>query len=774
MLEPVRPLDAGTNGGVQLSGPATMHVGVVSTYPPRACGIGTFSRDLREALLTCDAVTAVDLVAIVRDDDLEQAEEVVTRIHQDQRGDYAAAARVLDRRGADVVVIQHEYGIFGGHDGAHVLSLAAELRQPIVLTLHTVLSAPSVRQAETLRALCDASALVCVFTETARRMILDARLVPPERVRVVPHGGPTELLPGFGANGGVARPPHRAGGRQTTATGTGRSVLATFGLISPGKGIEMAIRAMPAIVARHPEALYMIAGQTHPEVAKLHGEEYRISLERLARDLDMADHIVFDDRFLNMEDLSSMLAATTIYLTPYRSREQIVSGALTFAIVAGCPTVSTPYYYAEDLLASGAGVLVPFDDPAALAAAVIGLLDDPERLERTRAEACAIGSELAWPEVGRQTADVLGEAIALGPPSTARNPPPATLPRARASHLLTMVDDVGILQHADGSVPRRSSGYCTDDVARLAIVALGLGRATGAEAYHRMLARSLGFLRHAWSADERGMHNFMSYDRRWLDRPHAGDHLGRAAWALGEVVAAEPVPALLEPALILWREMVPALAEQRWPRTMAFAVLALARADPEVVGGEAPAVMRALAGRLADLQRAHATADWYWAEDTLTYDNARLPQALIAAGARLGDDVLMAEGMRSLDWYAGELAIGARWLRLVGHRGRRRGDPGPGGGDEQPLDAAALVEAEVDAFVATRDNVHAHHALRAFEWFLGRNRLQVSVYDFSTGGCHDGLGETDVNANEGAESTLAYLQALLALDAAGLQSTLPV
>jgi glycosyltransferase involved in cell wall biosynthesis len=767
------PFDARTNGGGRPATAKTMRVGLVSTYPPRACGIGTFSRDLREALLAADGVSDVDLAAIVREDDIDQAAEVVTRIHQDQRGDYAAAARVLQRRGDDVVVIQHEYGIFGGHEGAHILSLAAELRQPMVLTLHTVLSAPSVRQAETLRALCDLAALVCVFTETARRMILDARLVSPERVRVVPHGGPTELLPASDAAGPAARAPHRAGSGRSGVIGTDRSVLATFGLISPGKGIEIAIAAMPAIVARHPKALYVIAGQTHPDVAKLHGEEYRISLERLARDLDLAEHVVFDDRFLNMEDLSSMLAATTIYLTPYRSREQIVSGALTFAIVAGCPTVSTPYFYAEDLLASGAGVLVPFDDPAALAEAVIGLLDDPERLERTRAEARVVGSELAWPEVGRQTAAVLREAVALGRPSASRHPPAATLPRARASHLLTLVDDVGIVQHADGILPLRSSGYCVDDVARLAIVALGLGRTTGAEAYHRMLARSLGFLRHAWDAEEGGMRNFMSYDRRWLDRPHAGDHVGRAAWALGEVVGAEPVRALLEPSLILLREMLPALAEQRWPRTMAFAALGLARADPEVIGGEATSVLRALAGRLADLQRANATPDWYWPEDVLNYDNARLPQALIAAGARLGDKELLGAGMRSLDWYAGELGIDGPFLQLVGHHGRRRGEPRAGAGDEQPLDAAALVEAEVEAFVATGDDARARHAVRAFEWFLGRNRLQKSVYDFSTGGCHDGLGETDVNGNEGAESTLAYLQALLVLDAAGLQATLP-
>jgi hypothetical protein len=612
-----------------------------------------------------------------------------------------------------------------------------------------------------------------VFTDTARRMILDARLVSPERIRVVPHGGPIELLPEANGSGTRPRAAHRAGERESSAIATDRFVLATFGLISPGKGIEVAIAAMPAIVARHPKALYLIAGQTHPEVAKLHGEEYRISLERLARDLDLHDHVLFDDRFLDIEDLSSMLAATTVYLTPYRSREQIVSGALTFAIVAGCPTVSTPYFYAEDLLASGAGVLVPFDDPNALAEAVNGLLDDPERLARTRAEARRVGAEMAWPEVGRQTADVLREALALGPPSTARPPTPATLPRARASHLLTMVDDVGVIQHADGVVPLRSTGYCTDDVARLAVVALGLRRTTGAEVYHRMLARSLGFLRHAWSADEGGMRNFMSYDRTWLDAPHGGDHFGRTAWALGEVVAAEPDRALLEPSVMLLREMLPALAEQRWPRTMAFAALGLARADPEQIGAGATAVLQSLAAQLGDLLRTNASPDWYWAEDVLTYDNARLPQALIAAGVRLGDDEMVREGTRSLEWYAGELGIDGPWLHLVGHHGRRRGEPRPGTGDEQPLDAAALVEAQVEAFLATGDDAAAGRAVRAFEWFLGRNRLERSVYDFATGGCHDGLGDSGVNGNQGAESTLAYLQALLVLDAAGLQATLP-
>ena len=325
---------------------------------------------------------------------------------------------------------------------------------------------------------------------------------------------------------------------------------------------------------------------------------------------------------------------------------------------------------------------------------------------------------------------------------------------------------MGIIQHADGIVPDRASGYCTDDVARLAILALGLSRRGGDEAHSRMLVRSLAFLRHAWDAQGRAMHNFMSYDRRWLDRPHGGDHLGRAAWALGEVVAAAPIPALLGPSRDLLGEMLPAVADQRSPRTMAFAALGLARVDPAVVGSDATGVLTVLAGRLADQQRANAAPGWCWAEDSLAYDNARLPQALVAAGVRLGDDDLVREGLRSLRWYAGEVGIGGPHVRLVGHLGRRRGDPGPGGGCEQPLDAAALVEAEVEAFTATGDAAHACAAVAAFRWFLGRNRLGRSVYDSSSGGCHDGLGASTVNLNQGAESTLAYLQALLTLDAA--------
>ncbi|HEY5788850.1 MAG TPA: glycosyltransferase [Microlunatus sp.] len=745
---------------------------VVTTYPPRPCGIGMFSQDLREALIEADPTMPVEIVSILRDPRQIAETEVVAAIRQDVRSDYAAAAATLSSRGTDVVLIEHEYGIFGGDSGAFVVSLAEELEQPLVVTLHTVLSAPSVRQAEALRALCRRATLVTVFTETARRMVVEARIVPPERVRVLPHGAPMVLVDAASGRATDDRISQVALERLA-----GRTVLSTFGLISAGKGIELAISALPAVVAAHPEVLYLIAGQTHPEVVKSEGESYRLGLERLVRELDLTEHVHFLDRFFTEAELAVLLSSTDLYLTPYRSREQIVSGALTFAVAAGCPVVSTPYYYAEDLLGSGAGVLVPFDDAAAMSGAVLDLLDHPDKLERARTEARRVGSALAWPQVGAATLQVLGEAAELGPVAGVEKAPAALrAPAIRPDHLLTLVDDVGIIQHANGIVANRSTGYCVDDVARLAVAALGLHRQLSEPRYARMLSRALAFLQHAWDSSTTGMHNFMTYDRRWIDDAHHGDHLGRAAWALGEVVGAIPARPEAAPSLRLLEDMVPALEASTSPRQVAFTVLGLARLDLQSMSSTLENLLRRLAGRLYDWYAGVRSDDWRWFEGVLSYDNARLPQALIAAGYRLDHAEWQRAGLEALDWYAVQCGIETDSVRLIGNQWRLRLHPVPvtDDGDEQPLEAAALVEALVEAMVSTGDHRYGPQAVLAFEWFLGRNRYGLAVYDFASGGCHDGLGPTGVSENEGAESTLAFLQALLALNGAGLQFSVSI
>jgi glycosyltransferase involved in cell wall biosynthesis len=384
-----------------------MRVAIVSTYQPRHCGIAVFSGDLRAALLEADSSLAVEIVSITRGGSPHShPPEVVATIRQDVATDYRAAAAELGRANADVVLIEHEYGIFGGNDGRFVLELANQLTAPMVVTLHTVLANPPAGRARTLRALCQQAALIMVFTETARRMVAEQGLADVERVRVVPHGAPDELTQTAWADGVDE---DIASSSLQLPSLAGRTVLSTFGLISDSKGLELAIRALPAIIASHPQVLYLIAGQTHPEVIDREGESYRLGLQRLVHDLDLCDRVWFIDRFLSINELAMLLARTDLYLTPYRSRDQIVSGALTFAVAAGCPVVSTPYFYAEDLLSSGAGRLVPSGDSSKLAAAVLDLLGSPAKLKAARAEARRVGADLTWSSVGKTTLELLSE-----------------------------------------------------------------------------------------------------------------------------------------------------------------------------------------------------------------------------------------------------------------------------------------------------------------------------------------------------------------------------
>lgn len=735
-----------------------MRAAIVSTYPPRACGIGAFAADVRTALLGVAGVERIERVVVVNEPSRPQRPGLVATVTQGVRGDYVRAARILGRLDVDVVLLQHEYGIFGGEDGDYILSLSEELSQPLVVTLHTVLSRPSRHQAEVLAALCRQAELVIVMTETARRLLVESEACGDEKIRVVPHGAPP-LLARRAAEREETRPAGRTGDRFQ---------LSTFGLLSEGKGIETVIEALPAIVERHPEVTYVVAGRTHPDVARREGERYRLQLERAVADLGLGGQVEFDDRYLPVDAIADLLAETDLFVTPYRELEQISSGALTFGIAAGCGVVSTPYWYAQDLLASGAGEIVPFADPAALAAAVCRFVEEPERLASARAEARRLGAGLSWPSVAAATAVVLREAVERAPRrrTVAVDPQIVSI---RTDHLLTLVDDAGIVQHANGVIPNRSSGYCVDDVARLAVVALELARRSDEQPWTSIVHRSLAFLQDA--TDPRaGMRNFMGYDRRWLDEPHIGDHIGRTVWALGEILSTAWVPAVVGPTRRLLDTVTGTLLAGSSLRTGAYATLGLVRLDPDRLEPHARLLLEQSVARLAAAFEACASDDWRWFEDELSYDNARLPHALIAGGAALGRADRTAMGLEALRWLGDQSGLAEGTLRLSGHRGRRRDEPAPGSGDEQPLDASAFVEAELAAFSVTGDPDHGTRAQRAFEWFLGRNRLQRPLYDFATGGCSDGLGEETTNDNEGAESTLALHRAALLLDAAGLHA----
>nr|MBA3842495.1 glycosyltransferase [Actinomycetota bacterium] len=613
-----------------------MRTAIFSTFPPRACGIGTFSFDVRTSLLDVDGIDEVRAYVVVDEPSSPQRPDIAQTISQGSRGDYIRAARALGRSDVEVVLLEHEYGIFGGVDGEYVLSFARELAQPFVATLHTVLSEPTPHQLQVLTALCDEAERVIVMTDSAARLLVKVGACSADRVDVIPHGAPTQLAaarPELDAGRPPRYVPSGAGG---FAEMESRFLLSTFGLISPGKGLETMIDALPVVVERHPDVLYVIAGRTHPQIARRRGEEYRLMLERRISDLGLEEHVELDDRFLTVEELADLLAATDVFVTPYGNREQSSSGALTFALAAGCAVVSTPYWYAEDLLSSGAGMLIDFGDAQGFADAVGSLIDDPESLARARAEAARVGSTFGWPSIAKRTAAVLRQAVAAAPRRKTIPEAGLELTEVRTDHLLTLVDDCGVVQHANGAIPNRSTGYCVDDVARLAVVALELERRTGDRVWSAVLYRALAFLVDATDEDGGGMRNFMSYERRWLDEPHVGDHVGRALWALCDVLSTAWVPALVEPAQRLVATLVHSLSGDLSVRTAGYATLGLARLDPD----RRDVAARELLERCVDqLEAAYASAAderWRWFEDSLTYDNARLSQALIVGGAALG------------------------------------------------------------------------------------------------------------------------------------------
>ncbi|MER7005263.1 glycosyltransferase [Dactylosporangium sp. NPDC000555] len=749
---------------------ATYRLGIVSTYLPRHCGLATYTADLREALgvATDDLETVV--VAIDRDG-LTYGDEVVATINQDRIEDYSAAARVLREAGVQVVLIQHEYGIFGGPAGSHLLELTRALNAcgiPYLLTLHTVLPQPSPEQAATLRALCARAARVTVFTETARRVAIRTGVAAGHQLVVVPHGAPEAMR----------RPPEtstlRPGLRDLLDTVWGKPTLTTFGLLGKGKGIDIAIDALAEVVKKHPDVQYIVAGTTHPEIKRQEGEAYREGLQKQVQQLGLAGNVHFVDAFLGLDELSAILHASTLFVTPYRQPEQICSGALTFALGAGLPAVSTAYSYAEDMLAGGAGRVVPIGDGGALAAEIIDLLDDPRALAAAKAVAEACASWLPWPAVAAREADLFIDVVRQAEAASSRpGHATAAAPVLNLDHLDRLTDEIGIIQFSRGPNPDSSSGYCVDDVARLAIVAADL-LAVGTDARQtalatRWLRQSIRFLTAAYDPSG-AMHNVLSYGGTWQDWPHMGDHVGRTVWALGVLVGTPAVPDDI-------RRPASALLDELGPRTEALPGLGLRSAAYALIGLARAGRVEQAAPLLARLDEALVETSavdpaWRWFEPQLTYDNARLPQAMLLGAALLEDDAAAARAIAALDWYVQHVGLADGTLRCVGNHWHRRGEPPAlwlaNDGDEQPIDAAAITEALVDAWQHAAEPHLARLAGWGFTWFLGRNRVGARLYVDATGACHDGLSATEPNGNQGAESTLAYYQALLSLLRAGL------
>ena len=749
----------------QVSTHPIRQIAVIGTHLPRQCGIATFTADFCRALAVQDPAATVFAVPVndtaesyayppsVR---FEIAEQVVES--------YREAADFLNSNGVDLVVLQHEYGIFGGLAGGHVLELLRALHMPIVSVLHTVLGSPDGDQRKVLAEIVRLSDRLVVMSHHARDILRDLYHVPDEKVSYIPHGIPD--VPFVDPNYYKDR-----------FDAEGKDVLLTFGLLSPNKGIEYAIKALPAIIERHPDVLYIILGATHPHVRRHEGEAYRLMLQRLARDLGVEANVAFYNQFVDLDDLVAFIGVADIYITPYLNPEQIVSGTLAYTVGAGKAVISTPYLHARELLGEGRGALVPFRDAAAIAERVIRLLDDSAERHAMRKRAYTFGRDTTWPQVAQRYLELFSQVLqermrvprVIGAPR--QNKRPLELPALSLGHLRRMTDDTGLLQHATFSVPNYAEGYATDDNARALIAAVFLD-AVGFDAPNdanpkELATRYLAFLSYAFNRDVGRFRNFLSYDRRWQEEAGSEDSHARTLWALGTLIGRSTDLGHVGLACQLFARALPVVTTFTSPRAWAFVLLAISEYSKRFAGDRGVQRVRdELATRLMHLYEVNSSAEWPWFEDILSYDNATLPRALLVAGQAMRHDGYVQAATRALTWLMEIQSADAGHFAPIGCHGFYRRGGARARFDQQPIEAYATIAACLDARRITSDAGWGTHAERAFGWFLGQNDLQMPLIDPATGACYDGLRPDWANQNQGAESSLAFLLARLELQLA--------
>ena len=752
--KPVRP------SPVSPSSALPSRIAVVGNYFPRRCGIATYTTDLCEAIHAEYGTT--ELLALPVNDTEEgytYPDRVRFELSEDNLASYRQAADFLNFSNIDLVCLQHEYGIFGGRAGGHILELLRRLQMPFATTLHTILRDPDPDQRVVMEEIATLSDRMIVMSRHSAEILQDVFRVPTDKIDLIPHGipdlpftDPNFYKDGFGTEG--------------------KDVLLTFGLLSPNKGIENVIQALPKILSRHSNVVYMVCGVTHPHILRHEGDKYRVYLQNLAKDLRVEANVIFRNRFVSPQEMVELIGAADIYITPYKFKAQVVSGTLAYALSAGKAIISTPYLHAIELLDDERGALVPFDDPDAIAAKTLELLENGTARHAMRKRAYLYARDMVWncaaQKYMRSFERIYKERL-RNPRATfsAQNTEKTLdrLPPLNLDHLHRMTDQTGMVEHAVFVVPNYLEGYTTDDNARALIVTtlleeLGLRVPAGSA---ELSSRYLAFLWIAFDPTTKRFKNSLSYERQWQEPEGSEDSHGRAIWGLGTLLGRSKNAGLWGAAGRLFELAVFAAVELKSPRACAFALLGLQEYLDSYPGDRAAfSASDALASRLLNSYRANRSEDWNWFENVLAYSNARLPQALIRAGTRAANDEMVSAGLEALNWLATiERCEVKGHFVPIGSHGFYSKNTEKARFDQQPVEACAVVSACLEAYRSTGKARWRKEAWRAFNWFLGDNDLQIALYDPTTGGCRDGLHPDRANENQGAESTLSFLMALL-------------
>ena len=731
----------------------TKHIAFLGDYVPRRCGIATFTADICEAI-AAEFPQAQCIVGSVNDrpEGYDYSERVRFEIAEQELDSYRRAAEFLNINNVEVVSVQHEFGIYGGAAGSHLLEFLREVRMPVVTTLHTVLRDPNDDQRAVMKQLDALSQRFIVMAERGRDFLETIYGIDPEKIDLIPHG--VIDMPFIDSNF-----------FKDLFHVEGKTVLLTFGLLSPNKGIEHVINAMSTILKQHPDVVYIVLGATHPNLIAAEGEAYREKLQQLACDLGVSENVFFHNDFVTLEELKEFIGAADIYITPYLNEAQITSGTLAYTFGAGKALISTPYWHAQELLAEERGILVPFADSEAIANGVNHFLSNPTLMTAMRKRAWKAGREMIWPVVARRYMESFERARAsLSVPTiemtAARKVENANypIPPLKLDHLFKMSDHTGIFQHAIYNVPNYHEAYCTDDNARAFIFTVLMQELNLPEPKLDRLASSyLAFLWYAFDANTCRFRNFMSHERNWLELHGSEDSHARALWAVGTALGRSQDEGHRNLCGLLFQRGLPPVVRFSSPRAWAFALIAIHEYLRTFSGDRVVSQTRdVLTNMLADLFRANSSPDWPWFERIVTYDNAKLSHAMILSGHWTGQTEIREIGLTSLRWLLDAQTAESGHFAPIGCHGFwvRGGEKARF--DQQPLEAHAMVSACLEAFAVTRDELWRKAARRCFEWFLGRNDLGQPLYDSATGGCRDALLQDHLNQNQGAESSLAF------------------
>jgi glycosyltransferase involved in cell wall biosynthesis len=727
-----------------------MKIAFIGTYPPRECGIGTFTMNLFKSMVKNydSKKDSIEDFVVAMDDQTQNyiyPKEVKLTIRQEHQRDYLKAVKFINLSGSDLCVLEHEFGIYGGHNGVHILPLLHRLEIPLIVTLHTIVKAPSYNEKVILQEICRMANKIVVMSHKAIEFLNDIYQIPKDKIVYIEHGVPDIYY----------------SQEQTKKEFKleNKKIILTFGLLSRNKGVETVIKALPRVVQKYPETLYMILGKTHPNVVRYSGEEYRTFLQRLIKSLKLEKHVFFLNEFIDQKELFKYLSASDIYVTPYLNEAQITSGTLSYAVGVGSAVLSTPYWHAQELLADGRGRYFDFNNSDELASILLELLDKPEVLKDLRKKAYDYGRKITWPRIGRKYLALAEKILDEKPQVQVKKETildPLILPTFSLAHIKRLTDDTGIIQHAKFGIPNLKEGYCLDDNARALLMVLMAHRQKKDPLALELSPIYLSYIHYMQNKD--GMFkNLLSFNRNFLDEVGSEDSFGRAIWALGYLINNAPNDAYCQTGKLVFFNAAPNFENLKSLRAIANTMVGICyylRSNPGDLSMTER--LRNMTIRFTRQYEENSVTDWKWFETTLYYDNGMLPLALLHSAEILNDKKIASIAIEAMNFLT-EMTLKDGYLSIIGNEKWHAKGGERSMFAQQPLDALAMVLMFYQAFHLTKEKEYLNKLFTSFMWFLGDNDLRMNLFDFETQGCCDGLEKYGVNRNQGAESSLAYL-----------------